>query len=64
MNTAVAIGGGIGPDLGQGTAQALEDAATLGALATTEPTIESLIADYDLARRDRTQQFARSEVGN
>lgn len=52
----------ITPDLGQGAAQALEDAATLNALATTESTVESLIADYDRARRGRTQQLARASA--
>ncbi|MFI6042554.1 FAD-dependent monooxygenase [Nocardia sp. NPDC051321] len=50
------------PDLGQGAAQALEDAATLNALATTESTVESVIADYDLARRGRTQQLAQASA--
>lgn len=52
----------ITPDLGQGAAQALEDAATLNALATTESTVESVIAGYDLARRGRTQQLARASA--
>ncbi|MFD6161939.1 FAD-dependent monooxygenase [Nocardia sp. NPDC060256] len=52
----------ITPDLGQGAAQALEDAATLNALATTESTVESVIAGYDLARRGRTQQLAKASA--
>ncbi|CAM4319897.1 FAD-dependent monooxygenase [Nocardia ninae] len=47
------------PDLGQGAAQALEDAATLGGLAAKASTAESLAGDYDLARRPRTQELAR-----
>ncbi|MEU7144741.1 FAD-dependent monooxygenase [Nocardia sp. NPDC046473] len=52
----------ITPDLGQGAAQALEDAATLNALATTASTVQSLTADYDQARRERTQQLARASA--
>ncbi|MFC9434965.1 FAD-dependent monooxygenase [Nocardia sp. NPDC057030] len=52
----------ITPDLGQGAAQALEDAATLNALAATESTVESVIAGYDLARRGRTQQLAQASA--
>ncbi|MFE9577070.1 FAD-dependent monooxygenase [Nocardia sp. NPDC006044] len=52
----------ITPDLGQGAAQALEDAATLNALATTESTVESVIAGYDLARRGRTQRLAQASA--
>ncbi|WP_405164678.1 FAD-dependent monooxygenase [Nocardia sp. NBC_01499] len=54
----------ITPDLGQGAAQALEDAATLGKLAATESTVESVIADYDVARRGRTQQLARASASS
>ncbi|WP_052281093.1 FAD-dependent monooxygenase [Nocardia vulneris] len=50
----------ITPDFGQGAAQALEDAATLGRLGAQLPTAQSLVVGYDLARRGRTQRLARA----
>ncbi|AFU02647.1 FAD-dependent monooxygenase [Nocardia brasiliensis] len=52
----------ITPDFGQGVAQALEDAATLGRLAAQLPTAQSLVVGYDLARRGRTQRLARASA--
>ena len=46
------------PDLGQGACQALEDAATLASLLDRND-VESALALYDDARRDRTQAVAR-----
>ncbi|WP_280446081.1 FAD-dependent oxidoreductase [Nocardia brasiliensis] len=50
------------PDFGQGVAQALEDAATLGQLAARLPTAQALVVGYDLARRERTQRLARASA--
>ncbi|MGW4848066.1 FAD-dependent monooxygenase [Nocardia brasiliensis] len=50
----------ITPDFGQGVAQALEDAATLGQLALQLPTAQSLVIGYDLARHGRTRRLARA----
>ncbi|MGK5684256.1 FAD-dependent oxidoreductase [Actinoplanes sp. URMC 104] len=46
------------PDLGQGAAMALEDAATLTHLLTTLP-VEQALRAYDVTRRPRTQTIAR-----
>jgi 2-polyprenyl-6-methoxyphenol hydroxylase-like FAD-dependent oxidoreductase len=48
------------PNLGQGACQALEDAATLAAALSTEPTVESALTRYDAARRPRSQSVARA----
>ncbi|MFE9017920.1 FAD-dependent monooxygenase [Streptomyces sp. NPDC007808] len=48
------------PNLGQGACQALEDAAALAAALTTETTIESALARYDMERRPRSQAVARA----
>ncbi|GGR32617.1 2-polyprenyl-6-methoxyphenol hydroxylase-like FAD-dependent oxidoreductase [Streptomyces netropsis] len=48
------------PNLGQGACQALEDAATLAAALSTEPTVESALTRYDAARRPRAQSVARA----
>ena len=47
------------PDLGQGACQALEDAATLGALLRTEADVDPALARYDALRRPRAQLLAR-----
>ncbi|MFD9726260.1 FAD-dependent monooxygenase [Streptomyces sp. NPDC059072] len=48
------------PNLGQGACQALEDAVTLAAALTTEPTVEAALARYDAERRPRSQAVARA----
>jgi 2-polyprenyl-6-methoxyphenol hydroxylase-like FAD-dependent oxidoreductase len=48
------------PNLGQGACQALEDAATLAAALSTEPTVESALTRYDAVRRPRSQSVARA----
>lgn len=48
------------PHLGQGAAQALEDAVVLGRACTPDRPLESSLAVYDRARRPRTQQVARA----
>ncbi|MFE2170583.1 FAD-dependent monooxygenase [Streptomyces sp. NPDC059447] len=48
------------PDLGQGACQALEDAVTLAAALTTEPTVQAALARYDAERRPRSQAVARA----
>ncbi|MEU6553335.1 FAD-dependent monooxygenase [Streptomyces sp. NPDC046915] len=48
------------PNLGQGACQALEDAATLAAALTAEPTVESALIRYDAERRPRSQAVARA----
>jgi 2-polyprenyl-6-methoxyphenol hydroxylase-like FAD-dependent oxidoreductase len=47
------------PNLGQGACQALEDAATLGALLAEEPDVAGALARYDRLRRPRTQDVVR-----
>lgn len=48
------------PNLGQGACQALEDAATLAAALSSEPTVESALTRYDAARRPRSQSVVRA----
>ncbi len=48
------------PNLGQGACQALEDAVTLSAALSAEPTVESALARYDAERRPRSQSVARA----
>ncbi|MDG5802424.1 FAD-dependent monooxygenase [Streptomyces ossamyceticus] len=48
------------PNLGQGACQALEDAITLAAALTTEPTVEAALTRYDAERRPRSQAIARA----
>ncbi|WP_309031019.1 FAD-dependent monooxygenase [Streptomyces alfalfae] len=48
------------PHLGQGACQALEDAVTLAAALTAEPTVEAALARYDAERRPRSQAVARA----
>ncbi|THC54863.1 FAD-dependent monooxygenase [Streptomyces sp. A1499] len=48
------------PHLGQGACQALEDAVTLAAALTAEPTVEAALARYDAERRPRGQAVARA----
>ncbi|MFH8345459.1 FAD-dependent monooxygenase [Streptomyces sp. NPDC018045] len=48
------------PNLGQGACQALEDAVTLAAALTTEPTVEAALTRYDTERRPRSQAVARA----
>jgi len=48
------------PNLGQGACQALEDAATLAAALSTEPSVASALARYDGERRPRAQAVARA----
>ncbi|QNP68385.1 FAD-dependent monooxygenase [Streptomyces roseirectus] len=48
------------PHLGQGACQALEDAATLVAALTVEPTLAPALARYDAERRPRAQAVARA----
>lgn len=50
------------PNLGQGGCQALEDAATLAVLATTEPDLSVALHRYDALRRPRTQQLWRRSL--
>lgn len=47
------------PNLGQGACQALEDAATLGALLPPGTDLHAALARYDALRRPRTQAVAR-----
>ena len=47
------------PNLGQGACQALEDAATLGAVLDEEPDISAALAWYDRLRRPRTQGIVK-----
>jgi len=47
------------PNLGQGACQALEDAATLGALLRTEADVDPALARYDALRRPRAQLLTR-----
>jgi 2-polyprenyl-6-methoxyphenol hydroxylase-like FAD-dependent oxidoreductase len=47
------------PNLGQGAAQALEDAATLAALLARESDVDTALRRYDALRRPRAQAFAR-----
>ncbi|MBA2247332.1 MAG: FAD-dependent monooxygenase [Chloroflexia bacterium] len=47
------------PDLGQGAAQALEDAVTLAAMATRQLDVPATLAAYDQARRPRTQRLVQ-----
>ncbi|WFB11234.1 FAD-dependent monooxygenase [Streptomyces sp. LX-29] len=48
------------PNLGQGACQALEDAVTLTAALTAEPTVASALSRYDAERRPRSQAIARA----
>ncbi|MEU2155579.1 FAD-dependent monooxygenase [Streptomyces sp. NPDC019396] len=48
------------PNLGQGASQALEDAVTLAAALSTEPTVKAALARYDAERRPRSQSVARA----
>lgn len=48
------------PNLGQGACQALEDAVTLAAALTTEPTVEAALVRYDAERRPRSQAVAKA----
>ncbi|MFJ8542469.1 FAD-dependent monooxygenase [Streptomyces sp. NPDC093586] len=48
------------PNLGQGACQALEDAVTLAAALSAEPTVEAALARYDAERRPRSQAVARA----
>ncbi|NUW46087.1 FAD-dependent monooxygenase [Nonomuraea rhodomycinica] len=50
------------PDLGQGAAQALEDAVTLTALLGSGGEVEEALARYDRARRPRAQQVVRASA--
>jgi 2-polyprenyl-6-methoxyphenol hydroxylase-like FAD-dependent oxidoreductase len=47
------------PNLGQGACQALEDAATMGALLDGGAEVDSALARYDRLRRPRTQDIVR-----
>lgn len=48
------------PNLGQGGAQAIEDAVVLAAACAAEPDLAAALARYDRERRPRTQQIART----
>jgi 2-polyprenyl-6-methoxyphenol hydroxylase-like FAD-dependent oxidoreductase len=48
------------PDLGQGACQALEDAVVLTACAAAD--VPAALADYDRARRARTQELVRASA--
>jgi 2-polyprenyl-6-methoxyphenol hydroxylase-like FAD-dependent oxidoreductase len=48
------------PDLGQGACQALEDAVVLTACAAAD--VPAALADYDRARRERTQELVRASA--
>ncbi|MFI5670960.1 FAD-dependent monooxygenase [Streptomyces sp. NPDC051704] len=48
------------PNLGQGACQALEDAVTLAAALSAEPTVETALARYDAERRPRGQDVTRA----
>ncbi|MCC5477653.1 FAD-dependent monooxygenase [Streptomyces barringtoniae] len=48
------------PNLGQGACQALEDAVTLAAALTAEPSVASALARYDAERRPRSQAVSRA----
>ncbi|MFF5209136.1 FAD-dependent monooxygenase [Streptosporangium sp. NPDC000396] len=50
------------PDLGQGAAQALEDAATLTAFLTSTSDVDAALLRYDRVRRPRSQQVARASA--
>ncbi|MGV9779549.1 FAD-dependent monooxygenase, partial [Streptosporangium sp. NPDC003464] len=50
------------PDLGQGAAQALEDAVTLTAFLGSGDDVERALARYDRARRPRAQQVVRASA--
>jgi 2-polyprenyl-6-methoxyphenol hydroxylase-like FAD-dependent oxidoreductase len=47
------------PNLGQGACQALEDAATLGAVLAEEPDVAGALSRYDRLRRPRTQDIVK-----
>jgi 2-polyprenyl-6-methoxyphenol hydroxylase-like FAD-dependent oxidoreductase len=47
------------PDLGQGACQALEDAATLGALVRPGADLDAALLRYDACRRPRVRLVAR-----
>lgn len=48
------------PNLGQGAAQAIEDAVVLAAACAAEPHLEAALARYDRERRPRTQAISRA----
>ena len=48
------------PNLGQGAAQAIEDAVVLGATCPPERPLAEGLADYDARRRPRSQSVARA----
>ena len=48
------------PDLGQGACQALEDAVVLTACAAAD--VPAALADYDRARRERSQELVRASA--
>ncbi|MFI7441250.1 FAD-dependent monooxygenase [Nonomuraea indica] len=50
------------PDLGQGAAQALEDAVTLTAFLSSRSDVEEALVRYDRARRPRAQQVVRASA--
>ncbi|GAA2306482.1 FAD-dependent monooxygenase [Nonomuraea roseoviolacea subsp. roseoviolacea] len=50
------------PDLGQGAAQALEDAATLTAFLSATDDVDAALLRYDQVRRPRSQQVARASA--
>ena len=47
------------PNLGQGACQALEDAATLGAVLAEEPDVAGALSRFDRLRRPRTQDIVK-----
>ena len=47
------------PNLGQGACQALEDAATLGAVLAAEPSVVGALGRYDAVRRPRAQGIVK-----
>lgn len=48
------------PFLGQGGCQAIEDAATLAAALTRQPSVEAALSHYDAERRPRTQRLVKA----
>lgn len=50
------------PDLGQGAAQALEDAVTLGIVLRAEADVHAALKRYDELRRARTQELVRASA--
>ncbi len=47
------------PDIGQGACQAIEDAVTLAAVLAGSDDVADALAEYDAARRPRTQRLLR-----